>query len=93
MNDTMRVAIYARVSTTEQSTDSQLLDLRRYVSERQWGSFKEYVDNGISGTVITTVKSLLQDWPKMPWSVVKAPEVACCGDSLPKHVGVLRRVL
>jgi DNA invertase Pin-like site-specific DNA recombinase len=45
-----RVAIYARVSTLDQSTDSQLLDLRRYVSERGWTSFKEYVDEGISGT-------------------------------------------
>jgi DNA invertase Pin-like site-specific DNA recombinase len=44
------VAIYARVSTTDQSTDSQLLDLRRYVSERGWHIFKEYTDNGISGT-------------------------------------------
>ncbi len=45
-----RVAIYARVSTSDQSTDPQLLDLRRYVSERGWHSFKEYCDNGISGT-------------------------------------------
>jgi len=45
-----RVAIYARVSTTEQSTDSQLLDLRRYVRERGWNIFREYVDEGISGT-------------------------------------------
>ena len=45
-----RVAFYARVSTTDQSTDSQLLDLRRYVSERDWNIFKEYVDEGISGT-------------------------------------------
>ena len=45
-----RVAIYARVSTSDQSTDPQLLDLRRYVSERGWTSFKEYTDNGISGT-------------------------------------------
>ncbi len=29
-----RVAIYCRVSTSEQSTDSQLLDLRRYTRER-----------------------------------------------------------
>jgi DNA invertase Pin-like site-specific DNA recombinase len=29
-NSTLRVAIYARVSTCEQSTDSQLQDLRRY---------------------------------------------------------------
>jgi len=45
-----RIAIYARVSTTDQSTESQLLDLRRYVSERGWNIFKEYVDEGISGT-------------------------------------------
>jgi len=45
-----RVAIYARVSTTDQSADSQLLDLRRYVSERGWHLHREYTDNGISGT-------------------------------------------
>ncbi len=49
-NSTPRVAIYARVSTTDQSTDSQLLDLRRYVSERGWHLHREYTDNGISGT-------------------------------------------
>ena len=45
-----RVAIYARVSTSDQSTESQLLDLRRYVRERGWTLFKEYTDNGVSGT-------------------------------------------
>ena len=45
-----RVAIYARVSTTDQSTDSQLLDLRRYVRERGWNVYEEFVDEGISGT-------------------------------------------
>lgn len=45
-----RVAIYARVSTSDQSTESQLLDLRRYVRERGWLLFNEYCDNGISGT-------------------------------------------
>ncbi len=49
-NSTPRVAIYARVSTLDQSTESQLLDLRRYVRERGWNIFKEYVDEGISGT-------------------------------------------
>jgi len=49
-NSTLRVALYARVSTSEQNTDSQLLDLRRYTRERGWHIFKEFVDNGISGT-------------------------------------------
>ncbi len=47
---TPRVAIYCRVSTSDQSTESQLLDLRRYVRERGWLLFNEYCDNGISGT-------------------------------------------
>ncbi len=49
-DSTPRVAIYARVSTTDQSTESQLLDLRRYVSDRGWQTYQEYCDNGISGT-------------------------------------------
>ena len=45
-----RVAVYARVSTLDQSTESQLLDLRRYATDRGWQIFKEYCDNGVSGT-------------------------------------------
>jgi len=45
-----RVALYCRVSTTDQSTDNQLLDLKRYVSDRGWQIYREYCDNGISGT-------------------------------------------
>ncbi len=44
-----RVAIYARVSTTDQSTESQLLDLRRYTRERGWQLYREFCDNGVSG--------------------------------------------
>ena len=51
LHSTPRVAIYARVSTSDQSTKSQLLDLRQYVADRQWLAYKEYADNGISGTI------------------------------------------
>ena len=43
-------AIYARVSTTEQSTEPQLLDLRRYTDQRGWDLYQIYDDQGISGT-------------------------------------------
>jgi len=71
-NSTPRVAIYARVSTTDQSTDPQLLDLRRYVSERGWTSFKEYTDNGISGTTDSrpTLNALMNDAKKRRFDVV-----------------------
>jgi DNA invertase Pin-like site-specific DNA recombinase len=43
-----RVAVYARVSTNEQTCENQLLELRRYVDARGWIAI-EYVDTGVSG--------------------------------------------
>ncbi len=67
-----RVAIYARVSTTDQSTDSQLLDLRRYTRERGWNIFKEYCDNGVSGTKDNrpALNELMDDAKKRRFGVV-----------------------
>ncbi len=45
-----QVAVYARVSTDEQSVDAQLNDLREYVSHRGWKNVREYVDQGVSGS-------------------------------------------
>jgi len=45
----LKIAIYARISTKEQSPDSQLFALRDYSKARKWDVFKEYVDIGISG--------------------------------------------
>ncbi len=71
-NSTPRVALYARVSTTDQSTDSQLLDLRRYVRERGWDIFREYVDEGISGTKDSrpALNELMNDAKKRRFDVV-----------------------
>jgi DNA invertase Pin-like site-specific DNA recombinase len=44
-----RCALYARVSTHDQTTENQLLELRRYVEARGWTGV-EYVDHGISGS-------------------------------------------
>jgi len=71
-NSTPRVALYARVSTLDQSTESQLLDLRRYASERGWNTFKEYVDEGISGTKDSrpALNELMNDAKKRKFDVV-----------------------
>src|ERR1700693_1392830 len=46
----MRVALYARVSTTNgQSPEMQLGELREYAARRGWKIFGEYIDWGISG--------------------------------------------
>jgi DNA invertase Pin-like site-specific DNA recombinase len=44
----VNAAIYARVSTTDQTCDNQLLELRRYCAARGWQPV-EYVDTGVSG--------------------------------------------
>jgi DNA invertase Pin-like site-specific DNA recombinase len=71
-NSTPRVAIYARVSTTDQSTDSQLLDLRHYTQERDWQIYQEYVDEGISGTKDSrpALNELMNDAKKRRFDVV-----------------------
>lgn len=42
------VAVYARVSTQDQTAENQLLELRHYVEARGWTA-TEYVDAGVSG--------------------------------------------
>lgn len=45
-----RVAIYARVSTKDQTAESQLRDLRELCARKGWTDPQEFVDEGISGT-------------------------------------------
>jgi DNA invertase Pin-like site-specific DNA recombinase len=45
-----RAAIYSRVSTFDQTTQNQILDLRALAEQRGLEIVKEYTDHGISGT-------------------------------------------
>jgi putative DNA-invertase from lambdoid prophage Rac len=45
---TLRAALYARVSTSDQTCENQLLELRRYAVARGWTA-TEFVDQGVSG--------------------------------------------
>ncbi len=45
-----QVAIYARVSTNEQTPDNQLQELRAIADRMGWLITQEYVDHGISGS-------------------------------------------
>jgi putative DNA-invertase from lambdoid prophage Rac len=59
----MIVAIYARVSTTDQSCEMQLHELRQYIAKQGWQVFAEYVDTGFSGAVASRPRldQLLRD--------------------------------
>jgi DNA invertase Pin-like site-specific DNA recombinase len=44
-----RVALYARVSTTDQHCEIQLRELQQYAANRGWAVAGEYIDKGWSG--------------------------------------------
>jgi DNA invertase Pin-like site-specific DNA recombinase len=44
-----KVALYSRVSTKDQDVELQLVELRKYVQDRNWTAYKEYTDIGQSG--------------------------------------------
>jgi DNA invertase Pin-like site-specific DNA recombinase len=44
----MKAAIYVRVSTLDQNTENQAIELRRYIESRGWTAV-EYRDHGVSG--------------------------------------------
>jgi|SRR5450755_1368348 len=46
----MRVAIYGRVSTAEQSTVMQVEELRAFCVRRGWDVVEEFTDTGVSGS-------------------------------------------
>jgi DNA invertase Pin-like site-specific DNA recombinase len=84
----MRVAIYARVSTTNgQSPEMQLSDLREYASRRGWEVFAEYVDNGVSGAKESRpeLNRLMADAHRRRFDVVLCWKVDRFGRSL-KHL-------
>jgi DNA invertase Pin-like site-specific DNA recombinase len=46
---TATAALYARVSTTEQTPENQLSALRAYARARNWSEVREFVEFGVSG--------------------------------------------
>jgi len=46
----MKASLYCRVSTSEQSVTMQLSDLRRFCKERGFEIYREYCDQGFSGS-------------------------------------------
>jgi len=83
-----KIALYARVSTIEQSTEMQMpfspnlakkgYDLRRYAQQRALEIYKEYVDEGISGTKEKrpALDELMIDAHKRLFDVVKETGLA-----------------
>lgn len=67
-----RVALYARVSTGEQTARNQTRELREYAKRRGWRMAGDYVDEGISGAKASrpALDRLMADAKKGSFGVV-----------------------
>lgn len=84
----MRVALYARVSTTNgQHPEMQLTELREYASRRGWNIVGEYVDEGISGSKESRpqLNRLMADVHRRKFEIVLVWKIDRFGRSL-KHL-------
>jgi DNA invertase Pin-like site-specific DNA recombinase len=86
---TEKVAIYARVSTLDKGQDVnlQLNDLRTYSTARGWKVYREYIDNGQSGTneQRPALSQLMEDARKRKIDIVLVWRLDRFGRSL-KHL-------
>jgi DNA invertase Pin-like site-specific DNA recombinase len=89
-----KVAIYARVSTGEQSPDAQLRDLREYIRARGWEQVVEFIDVGESGS-----KDNRPAWSELwtqlrqrKFNVLVVSAIDRIGRSLPHLVKILSTV-
>tara|TARA_R110002096_G_scaffold226108_3_gene415414 strand:- start:6012 stop:6707 length:696 start_codon:yes stop_codon:yes gene_type:complete len=92
-NSNRRAAIYARVSTDDQTAENQLRELRQVAERCGWTVTAEYVDHGISGAKGRDKRpafdNLLKGATRREFDVVMAWSVDRLGRSLQHLVGFL----
>jgi DNA invertase Pin-like site-specific DNA recombinase len=86
----MKVALYLRISTERQTTDSQALELREYCSRRNWTNVVEYADTS-SGAKFSRkgLDTLMRDVRRGRVEAIVAYKLDRLGRSLPHLVQLL----
>lgn len=92
----IRAALYARVSTDDQTTENQLLELRAAASRLGWTVAAEFVDDGISGAKgrkgRPQLDAMLKGVSRKDFDIVAAWAVDRLGRSLIDLVGMLQEM-
>lgn len=83
----MKVALYARVSTDQQTVDGQLLPLREWAKRMNHTVYKEYIDHAVSGakTSRPAFDEMLTDMRKFKFEAIAVVKLDRLGRSL-KHI-------
>ena len=91
-----RVALYARVSTTGQTTENQLRELRDAADRMGWTVVGEFIDHGISGAKgrkdRPQLEALLKGVAQRRFDIVAAWSVDRLGRSLADLIGFLQEL-
>ncbi len=92
--DKMQVAIYARVSTTEQNVDMQIEELRNYCNRMQYLIYEEYVDVGVSGAKQSRPQfnELLSDMRKKKFDAILVWKLDRIGRSLQHLLHIMQEL-
>jgi DNA invertase Pin-like site-specific DNA recombinase len=89
----MRVALYVRVSTDEQTVDNQRRDLEAVAAQRGWEIVETFDDNGVSGAKGREYRKqfdrLLKDATRGRFDMVAAWSVDRLGRSMRDLIGFL----
>ena len=93
---TIRAALYARVSTDDQTTANQLRELRAAAKRLKWVVVAEFVDNGISGAKgrkdRPQLDAMLKGVARKDFDVVASWSVDRLGRSLLDLIGMLQEM-
>ncbi len=91
-----KVAIYARVSTDKQTTENQLVELRKIALQRGYTVTEEYVDNGISGAKSRSdrpsLDAMLKDAVRGRFDMVMCWSIDRLGRSLQNLIEILNEL-
>jgi DNA invertase Pin-like site-specific DNA recombinase len=96
MSKSLRVVLYARVSTDKQSTENQLRELREVALRHDWEVVQELVDHGVSGSRgpkdRPKMAALLRGVARREFDIVAAWSVDRLGRSLQDLIGLLHEL-
>src|SRR5262245_25046302 len=91
-----RAAIYARVSTDQQTTETQIVELRLIAHRMGWEIAAEFVENGVSGAKDRTQRpqfdELLKAIARREYDIIAAWSVDRLGRSLHHLVTFLEEI-
>ncbi len=91
-----RVAIYARVSTTQQTVQNQLAALREVASRSGYSIVEEFIDEGISGAKgrvdRPALDRMLRDCAKRRFDMVMVWDISRLGRSLQNLIEVMNEL-